>query len=128
MFSFLAVFAISDVNNTKAEQDNHFDVNITMEPGQQVDQALIQELKALPHVTNEATYTMANCAIWVSDDDLSSEFVTSGGFGTKAAGEYVVNRDGQYRIPCVLIGLEQDSYDACLAKAGMEPLETGRQS
>ena len=125
MFSFLAVFAISDVNNTKAEQDNHFDVNITMEPGQQVDQALIQELKALPHVTNEATYTMANCAIWVSDDDLSSEFVTSGGFGTKAAGEYVVNRDGQYRIPCVLIGLEQDSYDACLAKAGMEPLENG---
>lgn len=125
IFSFLAVFTISDVNNTKAEKDNHFDVNITMEPGQQVDQALIQELKALPHVTNEATYTMANCAIWVSADGLSADFVTSGGFGTKAAGEYVVNRDGQYRIPCVLIGLEQGSYDACLAKAGVEPLENG---
>lgn len=41
---------------------------------------------------------------------LSEEFLSSGGFGTKAAGEYVAKRDDRYRIPCVLIGLEQDAY------------------
>lgn len=55
-------------------------------------------------------YTMANCAIWVSESELSEEFLSSGGFDTKAAGEYVAKRDGCYRIPCVLIGLEQDAY------------------
>lgn len=33
MFSFLAVFSVSDVNNTKAEHDNPFDINITLESG-----------------------------------------------------------------------------------------------
>lgn len=37
---------------------------------------------------------MTNCAIWISDSDLSEDFVAAGGFHTKAAGEYVVQRDG----------------------------------
>ena len=64
----------------------------------------MEELKLLPHIEEQATYTMANCAIWVSESELSEEFLSSGGFGTKAAGEYVAKRDGRYRIPCVLIG------------------------
>ena len=36
MFSFLAVFSVSDINNTKAEQDSHFNVNLTMESGQKI--------------------------------------------------------------------------------------------
>ncbi|RGE65298.1 ABC transporter permease [Anaerotruncus colihominis] len=124
MFSFLAVFSVSDVNNTKAEQDSYFNVNITIESGEQVDDILIQKLKEIPHVKELATYTMANCAIWVSDSDLSEDFVAAGGFNTKAAGEYVVKRDGQYRIPCVLIGLEQDAYQHYLSESGINSSNT----
>ena len=124
MFSFLAVFSVSDVNNTKAEQDSYFNVNITIESGEQVDDILIQKLKEIPHVKELATYTMANCAIWVSDSDLSEDFVAAGGFNTKAAGEYVVKRDGQYRIPCVLIGLEQDAYQHYLSESGINVSNT----
>lgn len=119
MFSFLAVFSVSDINNTKAEQDSHFNVNLTMESGQKIEPALMEELKQLPHIEEQATYTMANCAIWVSESELSEEFLSSGGFGTKAAGEYVAKRDGRYRIPCVLIGLEQDAYEDYLMQSGV---------
>jgi len=124
MFSFLAVFSVSDINNTKAEQDSHFNVNITMESGERIDDVLIHQLKTLPHVKELATYTMTNCAIWISDSDLSEDFVAAGGFHTKAAGEYVVQRDGQYRIPCVLIGLEQDTYKSYLSKSGISASDT----
>ena len=125
MFSFLAVFSVSDINNTKAEQDSHFNVNLTMESGQKIEPALMDELKQLPHIEEQATYTMANCAIWVSESELSEEFLSSGGFGTKAAGEYVAKRDGRYRIPCVLIGLEQDAYEDYLMQSGVPYSEQG---
>ena len=123
MFGFLAFFAVSDVNNTKAEQDSHFNVNVTMQSGRQVDNDLIDELKELPHIKEQATYTMSNCAIWISESDLSPDFVSAGGFGTKAAKEYVMSRDGKYRVPCVLIGLEQDTYQNYLSRAGYEALD-----
>lgn len=119
MFSFLAVFSVSDVNNTKAEHDNPFDINITLESGQRIEPALIQKLKDLPDVKEQTTYTMAMCASWLSEQELSKEFLSYGGFDTKAAGEYVVKRDGRYRIPCTLIGLEQDTYNAYLKNAGI---------
>ena len=125
MFSFLAVFSVSDINNTKAEQDSHFNVNLTMESGQKIEPALMDELKQLPHIEEQATYTMANCALWVSESELSEEFLSSGGFDTKAAGEYVAKRDGCYRIPCVLIGLEQDAYEDYLMQSGVTYSEQG---
>lgn len=67
----------------------------------------------------QTTYTMAMCASWLSEQELSKEFLSYGGFDTKAAGEYVVKRDGRYRIPCTLIGLEQDTYNAYLKNAGI---------
>lgn len=85
----------------------------------------MEELKQLPHIEEQATYTMANCAIWVSESELSEEFLSSGGFGTKAAGEYVAKRDGRYRIPCVLIGLEQDAYEDYLMQSGVPYSEQG---
>lgn len=86
----------------------------------------MDELKQLPHIEEQATYTMANCAIWVSESELSEEFLSSGGFGgTKAAGEYVAKRDGRYRIPCVLIGLEQDAYEDYLMQSGVPYSEQG---
>lgn len=85
----------------------------------------MDELKQLPHIEEQATYTMANCAIWVSESELSEEFLSSGGFGTKAAGEYVAKRDGRYRIPCVLIGLEQDAYENYLMQSGVPYSEQG---
>lgn len=120
MFSFLALFAVSDINNTKAEQDNHFNVNITMETGQRVDTALMDELKKLPHVENQVTYAMTNCALWISESELSGDFLQSGGFNTKAAGEYIVERNGKYRVPCALIGLEEDAYQSCIAEADVD--------
>ena len=125
MFSFLAVFSVSDINNTKAEQDSHFNVNLTMESGQKIEPALMEELKQLPHIEEQATYTIANCALWVSESELSEEFLSSGGFDTKAAGEYVAKRDGCYRIPCVLIGLEQDAYEDYLMQSGVTYSEQG---
>ena len=44
----------------------------------------MEELKQLPHIEEQATYTMANCALWVSESELSEEFLSSGGFDTKS--------------------------------------------
>lgn len=125
MFSFLAVFSVSDVNNTKAEHNNPFDINITLESGQRIEPALVQKLKDLPDVKAQTTYTMAMCASWLSEKELSKEFLSYGGFNTKAAGEYVVKRDGKYRIPCTLIGLEEDTYNAYLKNMGISAHESG---
>lgn len=119
MFSFLAVFAASDIDNTKAEQDYYFNVNVTIQTGQQTDNALIQDLKGLPNVKGQATYTTANCAVWLSSSDLSADFLALGGFETKIAEEFVIQRDGLYRVPCCLIGLEQDAYNS-LVGAGAD--------
>lgn len=85
----------------------------------------MEELKQLPHIEEQATYTMANCALWVSENELSEEFLSAGGFGTKAAGEYVAKRDGRYRIPCVLIGLEQNAYEDYLMQSGVPYSDPG---
>ncbi|MDO5415594.1 MAG: ABC transporter permease [Lachnospiraceae bacterium] len=120
IFSFWAAFSVSDINNAKAEQDYHYNVNITLETGQPINPFLMKKLKTLPGVKEQAAYTMANCAIWISDCGLSADFLAAGGFETKKAGEYVLRRDGTYRIPCVLIGMEQDAYLAYLTESGME--------
>ncbi len=112
MFSFLAAFAVSDIDNAKAEQDYYYDVNVTIQTGQRTDDILIQKLRDLPNVKEQTTYTMANCAIWLSDSDLSADFLASGGFETEIAGEFVIQRDGLYRVPCCLIGLEPDTYNS----------------
>lgn len=124
MFGFLAMFAISDINNTKAEQDNHFNVNITLESGQQIDNMLMDDLKDLPHMKTQVTYAMANCAIWLSESELSADFLSMGGFETKAARDYVIRRDRQYRVPCVLIGLDSEAYQNYLTAVGMKVPET----
>lgn len=59
------------------------------------------------------------------NDEQTEEFLSSGGFDTKAAGEYVAKRDGCYRIPCVLIGLEQDAYEDYLMQSGVTYSEQG---
>ncbi len=118
-FGFLAVFTVSDISNAKAEALNHFDVNITLGTGERIEDALLAELKAAPGVQERSVYAMARCAAWFSGDDQSEEFLQAGGFD--AADGYIVLRDGRYRVPCVLVGMEQEAYNDCLREAGVEP-------
>ena len=119
-FGFLAVFTVSDISNAQAENMNHFDVNITLGTGERIDGALLAELKAMPGVQETSVYARANCAVWLSGSDQSAEFLQAGGFD--AADGYIVERDGHYRVPCVLVGMEQDAYESVLREAGMEAL------
>lgn len=115
-FGFLAVFTASDISNAQAENMNHFDVNITLGTGERIDGALLAELKAVPGVRETSVYARANCAVWLSGSDQSAEFLQAGGFD--AADGYIVQRDGRYRVPCVLVGMEQDAYESVLREAG----------
>ena len=117
-FGFLAVFTVSDISNTKAEWDNHFNVNVTLGTGERIDDALLSELKAVPEVQEKSVYAMASCAVWLSGSDQSAEFLQAGGFD--AADGYIVQRDGRYRVPCLLVGMEQETYMDCLREAGIE--------
>ena len=119
-FGFLAVFTASDISNAQAENMNHFDVNITLGTGERIDGALLAELKAMQGVQGISVYARANCAVWLSGSDQSAEFLQAGGFD--AADGYIVERDGRYRVPCVLVGMEQDAYESVLREAGMEAL------
>lgn len=118
-FGFLAVFTVSDISNAQAEMLNHFDVNITLGTGERIEDALLAELKAVPGVQEKSVYAMASCAVWLSVDDQSAEFLQAGGFD--AADGYIVQRDGRYRVPCVLVGMEPEAYNDCLREAGVEP-------
>ncbi len=118
-FGFLAVFTVSDIRNAQAEAVNHFDVNITLGTGERIDDALLAELKAVPGVQETSVYAMARCAAWLSADGQSAEFLQAGGFD--AADGYIVQRDGRYRVPCVLVGMEPEVYKDCLREAGVEP-------
>ncbi len=118
-FGFLAVFTVSDISNAQAEAVNHFDVNITLGTGERIDDALLAELKAVPGVQKTSVYAMARCAAWLSTDGQSAEFLQAGGFD--AADGYIVQRDGHYRVPCVLVGMEPEAYNDCLREAGVEP-------
>ncbi|MDE6212952.1 MAG: ABC transporter permease [Lachnospiraceae bacterium] len=117
-FGFLAVFTASDISNTKAESLNHFHVNITLGTGERIEDALLAELKAVPEVQETYVYAMASCAAWLSESDQSEEFLRVGGFDT--ADGYIVQRDGRYRVPCVLVGMEPEAYNDCLREAGVE--------
>ena len=119
-FGFLAAFTVSDISNAQAENRNHFDVNITLRTGERIDGALLAELKAMQGVQGISVYARANCAVWLSGSDQSAEFLQAGGFD--AADGYIVERDGHYRVPCVLVGMEQDAYESVLREAGMEAL------
>ena len=119
-FGFLAVFTASDISNAQAENMNHFDVNITLGTGERIDGALLAELKAVPGVQETSVYARANCAVWFSGSDQSAEFLQAGGFD--AADGYIVEQDGRYRVPCVLVGMEQDAYESVLREAGAEAL------
>ena len=99
---------------------NHFDVNITLGTGERIEDALLEELKAVPGVQETSVYARANCAVWLSESDQSSEFLQTGGFD--AADGYIVERNGRYRVTCVLVGMEQDAYESVLREAGMEAL------
>jgi len=116
---FLAVFTVSDISNAQAEAMNHFDVNITLGTGERIEDALLAELKSVLGVQEKSVYAMASCAVWLSADDQSEEFLRAGGFD--AADGYIVQRDGRYRVPCVLVGMEQEAYNDCLREAGVEP-------
>ena len=119
-FGFLAAFTVSDISNAQAENRNHFDVNITLRTGERIDGALLAELKAMQGVQGISVYARANCAVWLSGSDQSAEFLQAGGFD--AADGYIVERDGRYRVTCVLVGMEQDAYESVLREAGMEAL------
>ena len=119
-FGFLAVFTASDISNAQAENMNHFDVNITLGTGERIDDALLAELKAMQGVQEISVYARANCAVWLSGSDQSAEFLQAGGFD--AADGYIVERDGRYRVTCVLVGMEQDAYESVLREAGAESL------
>ncbi|MCR2050553.1 FtsX-like permease family protein [Acetatifactor muris] len=119
-FGFLAVFTASDISNAQAENRNHFDVNITLGTGERIDGELLAELKAVPGVQETSVYARANCAVWLSGSDQSAEFLQAGGFD--AADGYIVERDGRYRVTCVLVGMEQDAYESVLREAGAEAL------
>ena len=109
-FGFLAVFTASDISNAQAENRNHFDVNITLGTGERIDGALLMELKAVPGVQETSVYARANCAVLLSGSDQSAEFLQAGGFDS--ADGYIVQRDGRYRVPCVLVGIETFNMDA----------------
>ena len=115
-FGFLAVFTASDISNAQAENRNHFDVNITLGTGERIDGALLAKLKAVPGVQEISVYARANCAVWLSGSDQSAEFLQAGGFD--AADGYIVQRDGRYRVTCVLVGMEPDAYESVLREAG----------
>ena len=115
-FGFLAVFTTSDISNAQAENMNHFNVNITLGTGERIDGTLLVELKAVPGVQKTSVYARANCAVWLSGSDQSAEFLQAGGFD--AADGYIVQRDGRYRVPCVLVGMEPDAYESVLREAG----------
>ncbi|MCM1154952.1 MAG: ABC transporter permease [Roseburia sp.] len=117
-FGFLAVFTASDISNAHAEAMNHFDVNITLGTGERIEDTLLAELKAVPGVQESSVYAMAGCAAWLSGSDQSEEFLRAGGFD--AADGFIVQRVGRYRVPCVLVGLEQEAYNDCLQEAGVE--------
>ncbi len=119
-FGFLAAFTVSDISNAQAENRNHFDVNITLRTGERIDGALLAELKAMQGVQGISVYARANCAVWLFGSDQSAEFLQAGGFD--AADGYIVERDGRYRVPCVLVGMEQDAYQSVLREAGAEAL------
>ena len=119
-FGFLAVFTASDISNAQAENRNHFDVNITLGTGERIDGALLMELKAVPGVQETSVYARANCAVLLSGSDQSAEFLQAGGFDS--ADGYIVQRDGRYRVPCVLVGMEADAYESVLREAGVEAL------
>ena len=119
-FGFLAAFTVSDISNAQAENRNYFDVNITLRTGERIDGALLAELKAMQGVQGISVYARANCAVWLSGSDQSAEFLQAGGFD--AADGYIVERDGRYRVPCVLVGMEQDAYESVLREAGAEAL------
>ncbi len=117
-FGFLAAFTVSDINNAQAESLNPFDVNITLRTGERIQEVLLAELKAMPGVQETSVYAMASCAVWLSESDQSEEFIRAGGFD--AADGYIVQRDGRYRVPCVLVGMDPEGYRECLREAGVE--------
>lgn len=119
-FGFLAVFTISDISNAQAERENPFNVNITLKTGKRIDDGLLMELAGLPGVQQRSVYAMASCAIWLSESDLSEEFLSLGGFGKDDDANYVLQRGGRCRVPCVLVGMEQEVYKDYLREVGVE--------
>lgn len=108
---FLTIFTVSDINNTQAENDNYFNINVTLQQGVLPDPALISDIRSAEGIESLSQFSMANCAMWILEDQFSDDLMKNKGLSTKTAKETILFRDGKYRIPCLLIGLEKNEYD-----------------
>lgn len=114
---FITMFTVSNISNDEAEADNYYNINVTLQSGNLPDEKLVNEIKSINGIKETSEYTTANCAMWISENQFSKEFITNKGLEKKAADENIVFRDNKYRIPCILIGVDNETYVKLAEKA-----------
>lgn len=88
------------------------------------DRAIMEEIDSLPGIRHSAWSMSLNVAAWLSDDTLSPEFKNAGGYetaGTHVNTGYILNRNGRYRVPVALAGLDDDTFRAYCLENHMDP-------
>lgn len=77
------------------------------------DRIIMNDISSLTGITQAVWTANLKAATWITPDMLSEKFQAAGGY--KAAGKltntkYLLERDGKFRVPVVLVGLDSSSF------------------
>lgn len=120
--SFAIMKANDDIFNSKTYLDKE-DICFSIQDGNPVSQALMMKTRNMAHVEASIFCNSINGTIWLDESKQSHELKKLGGLKSTAdSGKYsVIQRDGKYRIPTVLIALDDESFTEYCNTIGVNP-------
>ncbi len=123
--SFQYLITIQDTRKevfaAKNQQEN--DIDISISDGRWPDEEAIKGLKQVSGLPAPTFVNKLTCALWVKPEQASEELETHlGGFaGIVEEGKYsLIEKNGQYRIQTLLLGLDRDSFERYCQELGLD--------
>lgn len=124
--SFLTIFSVEDtfreVYGRLSPGEEQVYANIG--DGQRPTAEFLTKLVQVPGSSQCVAFNKLTCAVWVSEEDASSEIRNYlGGFRSIVdEGKYsLIERDDSYRVRTTLVGLEENCFREYCEKLGIDP-------
>jgi len=118
VFFFLSTYIISDISNSKSENASNYNISVAFRLTQEIDERLLEEIQDIPNIQRAVHYTDTNVAIWIREDQFRQGILEDGELSVLKENGDILKDDGQYRVTCELVGVEESCFNDYLNQEG----------
>ncbi len=119
---FFCTLAMSDCLSDRNRRSNYYNISGRLQILGEPDPQLLNAIGELPKVEEQTYYVTDTVALWVTPEQQSEPFTQAGGFADVDQMRFpLIERDGKYRIPVQLFGLEPKFFDEYCRSVGDDP-------